>query len=216
MGASALQDSAAVSAGMILDGTGALVFVGVMLIIGVMAWLFRTVVEGEPDPFLLNLCFFAFAGQAVWVLEQALTGNESWPLYVLFLVSVALLILEVLVYRRQVQKTREHYEEVLRGRLRAGVNEQIVGPWAEICLRITGVDFWPELYKDLVPLFSNQGPRKRRRKQAIRVLPVNDFDLPSADDLEVNQDDRRWLWRSYALLSVGMWILLYGSIEWAT
>ncbi len=184
------------------------VFIGVVLGIAVMAWLVRSVFESEPDPFLLNFTFFAFAGQCILTAELVREGKQQGLVLVLLVPATILLLLQIFVIRLQVERTQEHYANLLEENKIGTRSDAEIEQWASVLVRITGVDFFPEFYLKWVKLGS---PRERRRKQAILAIPREHFktgkEAISAERLLLDPRDRRALWRCYAAICFSSWFV---------
>ena len=183
------------------------VFVVLVVAIALIVSRIRSVFEEEPDPLLLNFTFFAFAAQCILTLEE-----HHKPIVLALLAPAFLLLLaQMSVIREQVNKTRERYRKVLRdnsiGSLPLPAGE--VDNWADILLRITGVDFFPEFYQKWIK-FGN--PREKRREQAVEVLPRDKFNCGkdtggvTAELLLIPPEERQGLWRWYARICFFSWV----------
>src|SRR5438552_12533740 len=82
-------------------------FILAILIIAILTWIFRNLIESDPDPFLLNLTFFAFVGQAIKTSELTREGNVTPIILLLMLVAFLLVMTQVMVLRRQKTATSE-------------------------------------------------------------------------------------------------------------
>lgn len=186
-------------------------FVGIVVAIAIFAWLIRSLVESEPDPLLLNLTFFAFAGQCV--LTSELIG-ENKPVDVikliwwLDLITFILVLIQVRIVMAHTSTTIEHYEKLLRDNK---ADENKIGEWAEILFRITGTDLFPQFYQEYFKIRFLKNTPGRRRRQAISILPRELFKENNhkidEEALLIEADDRKWLWRIYAGVCLIAWIL---------
>ncbi|MBK7394042.1 MAG: VTT domain-containing protein [Chloracidobacterium sp.] len=187
----------------------------ILAIIGIafFAWLVRTLAESEPDPFLLNFTFFALAGQCILTAELARAGHLSVSILGLLLLAVIIVILQIVVVRQQYSATVDYFETYLKQNKKATCTDTEVEHWAEVLVRIAGIDFFPEFYGVLNKVFKTRA-RTKRRKQALRILPEDKFTIGEngviIENLEVPEADRKWLWRAYALLCFLSW----GSFVW--
>jgi membrane protein YqaA with SNARE-associated domain len=180
------------------------VFVVLVVAIALIVWRIRSVFEEEPDPLLLNFTFFAFAAQCILTLEE-----HHNPIVLALLAPAFLLLLAQLsVIREQVNKTREHYKEVLRENSIGNLLPSEIDGWADILIRITGVDFFPEFYQKWIK-FGN--PREKRREQAMEVLPRDKFKCGknvsgvTSEALLIRPEERQGLWRWYARICFFSW-----------
>jgi membrane protein YqaA with SNARE-associated domain len=192
-------------------------FVAVVFGIAVIVWGLRSVFESEPDPFLLNLTFFAFAGQAILTSELVREGKQGVALPTLLVPAIILLLLQIWIIRMQVDRTLDHYVKVLDDKKVAECSEDEIERWANLMVRITGVDFYPEFYLDKIKVGS---PREKRRKQAVSILPKTKFDRGEEGitpaKLVLKPHDRRRLWRGYVAACVVSWLVFIGCILIAT
>ena len=197
-------------------------FIIAVFIIAVVIWGLRSIFESEPDPFLLNLTFFAFAGQAILTAELVREGRQSVALIPLILPALFFLLLQIWIIRKQVDRTLEHYINLLKEKLLKKdvidtCGEEWLERWANLMVRITGVDFYPEFYLDKVKVGS---PREKARKQAVSILPSDVFDLSedgiTSRKLMLAPNDRRRLWRTYVIVCVASWLIFILCILIAT
>lgn len=190
-------------------------YIAAVVGIALVAWLVRSFVESNPDSFLLNITFFAFAGQCVFTAQMMREGLSIAVLSVLLLIGLSLLVFQVLIFRAQALKTLEHYQRVLEENKLVSLTSSEIEHWATMLIRITGVDFYPEFYNTMSKGFG-RGPRAKRRKEAISILPQDRFksgsDGVTIDSLLVPPDERKWLWRSYAFTSLSAWLFFITSI----
>lgn len=185
-------------------------YIVAVLGMALVAWLVRSFAESNPDSFLLNFTFFAFAGQCVLTAEIVRGGAASGAVFGLLLIGLILMLLQMLILRAQAQRTLEHYENVLTRNATTSLSPDEIEGWANRLIHITGVDFYPEFYTPMSKGWG-RGPRHKRRKEAISVLPNSDFRRGdgglTADDLLVRPEDRRWLWRAYASTCLSSWLI---------
>jgi hypothetical protein len=185
-------------------------FVGIVFCIALVAWLVRTIFESEPDPFLLNFTFFAFAGHCILTAELVRQGPQDILVIVLVLLAPAiiLLLLQTFTVRAQVDRTLEHYVKVLEEHTIGSRSSEEIERWAAVLLRITGVDFYPEFYLRFVKVGS---PRDKRRRQAVSVLPSDKFTSGrtgiTSEALIVPSADRQFLWRCYTGICIFSWLV---------
>ena len=200
-----------------------------VLVIAIIVWVVRSYVEAEPDPFFLNLTFFAFAGQ--WVLTAELFRETRPDGLVLFLdlAALGIVFLQLTVMRAQFSTTKEHYKKLLEnnlvdkekiladndGDLPKGLDDEI-DKWATVMVRITGIDFFPEWYQNRFNRGFKGGPREERRRQAVFVLPTGKFecrkDHITESALEVEVENRKWLWKAYYIVAALAWLLFVVSV----
>jgi membrane protein YqaA with SNARE-associated domain len=182
----------------------AVLFIGLVLLIALFAWGFRSIFEDEPDPLILNFTFFAFAGQCILTLEAWREGI----VLVLIVPAALTLLAQMYIIRRQVNNTFEHYVKLLydyrSGELQVGEIET----WAAILVRITGVDFYPEFYQKHIKFGS---PREKRREQAVAALPRDKFKCGEGiggitpNKLLIPGENRELLWRCYVVICLLSW-----------
>jgi membrane protein YqaA with SNARE-associated domain len=182
------------------------VFLMAVLGIAVVAWVVRSFAESDPDPFLLNLTFFAFAGQCILTGELARENRAGGPVLVLLLFAMILVLFQVLTIRNQATKTLEHYRVILQANHIGRRTSAEIDQWAAVLLRITGVDFYPEFWSRWS---FGIGPRAARREQAVSILPADTFDRQTvtADLLTVPTQQRKGLWRAYAIICALSWFV---------
>jgi hypothetical protein len=191
-------------------------------------WLLRTSVESEPDPFFLNLTFFAFAGQFIRTAELLAEGKcPKLGLFLLDCAAVLAVLFQVIVYRAHARTTKSHYKKKLAEFRQEHCSDGDVEHWATVMLEITGVDFQPMGYKWLALLFGGE-PREKSRAVAYSVLPDDKFRLNKAgasspvststgpesklglmeEDLTLPaKTERKNLWRAYWVLCLLCWFL---------
>lgn len=189
-------------------------YIAAVLGIALIAWLVRSFVESNPDSFLLNITFFAFAGQCVFAAQMIREGLSIAVLSVLLLIGLSLLLLQVLIFRAQALKTLEYYQRILNENKLGSLTASEIAHWATLLIRITGVDFYPEFYSPTKGF--GRGPREKRRKEAISILPQDRFKCGSdgltIDSLVVPPEERRLLWRSYAFTAISAWLFFIVSV----
>jgi hypothetical protein len=188
-------------------------FVGIVVAIAIFAWLVRSSIESEPDPLLLNLTFFAFAGQCVLTAELMGENKPVKLIWLLNLITFILVFIQVRIVMAHAWTTIEHYEKLLKDN---EADENKIGEWAEILFRITGADFFPQFYQKFFKIRFLKNTPGRRRKQAISILPReifkgNDHRIDE-EALLIAADDRKMPWRSYAGVCVIAWILFIACI----
>ncbi len=177
-----------------------LTFVVVVLVIAIVVWGLRSFVESDPDPLVLNLTFFAFAGQCIRTAEVINAGQQPAGLLgALLPVSILLVLAQVAVTKLQLKRTALHYNKILREK---GFKIDQAGYWAEGLVRITGVDYYPQ-FKGYV--------RSDRREQAVSLLQSSCPGL-MPEDLIVPEVNRTLLWRAYVGICVLSWFCFLGAM----
>lgn len=183
--------------------------------IALFSWFLRSYAESDADPFLVNLTFFAFAGQCIRTGELIIEGNPRPLIFGFFLVAIILVAFQVFVIRAQVWRTIEHYKELLDRHKKGECTPDEIGRWAAVLVRITGVDFYPEFYKWLNEVFGTE-QREKRRREALSILPPDRFNLSKGAlepiALEVSKDRRKVLWRLYAYICLFSWLVFIGCM----
>jgi len=176
-----------------------LIFIAAVIIIAFFAWFVRSFAEFEPDPLLLNLTFFAFAGQLVLTFEVMDKSNSLSKLFFgLDVLAFIVVFAQVRVVQAHASKTLKHYEQVLRNNK---ADESRINLWARILLEITGVDFYPEFYQKHVNIrFLRLNTPEDRRTQAVKALPTDIFEEKhniNEKSLTIEPEERMPLWRLY-------------------
>ena len=181
--------------------------------IALLAWLVRSFAESEPDPFLLNFTFFAFAGQCILTVELIREGNPRGIVLGLDLLAVILVIVQILIFQAQTSRTLEHYKDILEKNNIGGCSPDEMERWAAALVRITGVDFYPEFYRILS---KGLGPRDKQRKQAVSILPRDKFKCDeggvTSATLTIPAQERKVLWRLYAGICILSWAVFVACI----
>jgi hypothetical protein len=188
-------------------------FIVIVFGIALIAWLVRTYLESEPDPFLLNFTFFAFAGQCILTAELVREEKHVGTILVLLVPAVILLLLQIWTMRAQVEKTRERYQTILEENKIGDCSSDEIERWSNVLERITGVDFFPEFYLRIIKVGS---PREKRRRQAISILPQDKFrigkDGINSVLMMVPPSERQFLWRCYAIICALSWAVFIACI----
>lgn len=178
--------------------------------LGGIAWLYRTLVGDQPEPFVLSSTLFA----AVGVLTTTISGQMT-NLGALFIcLSLVAALIQILVYRGQKNITWRHINSVLSSKWKLQKrNQPFVDEWTTIALEIIKVDFYPELYERIM---RNKGPRHQARERLVSILPDSKFDKKefSSESLEVPPETRRWSWRTYVFCWIFSWILYFTYVLW--
>jgi hypothetical protein len=187
-------------------------FFGAVLGIAFVAWLVRSIVESEPDPLLLNLTFFAFAGQCALtaeLIDQAKSMNDIKRVLFLDVFAFLLVWVQVTVVKAHEWVTRERYKSILTDN---GVDANKIEPWSVALFRITGADLFPQFYQKYVAIRFLRNLPAQRRDQAVLILRELFKDKNhniDAEALKVNADDRKWLWRLYEVVCLLTWVLFF-------
>lgn len=185
-----------------------LAFIIAILIIAITTWIMRGLVESDPDPFLLNLTFFAFAGQCIRTSELIRDGAFNGLLALLLLFAFLVVLSQVVIMRAHMKTTLMHYKGLLAKYKTESCIESEIDHWADALLQITGVDFSPGLYRWLAIAFAE--PREKSRKNAFSILPGSRFQVAPASDfraesLIVPVSERRPLWYFYLATCLAAW-----------
>ena len=164
-------------------------FIVSVLFIALTCWYLRSRIESDPEPFFLGLTFFAFAGQFIrsveWTSKTIWEGRVLPGLgWLLFLLGIAgaTVVLQAFVLKVHMQITRVHYCDLLRdAQIKPNpTRDHQIESWADVLLRLTGVDFFPGGYQWLRKFFPTQTePRERSRRLAVSVLPPKEFRIKS-------------------------------------
>jgi hypothetical protein len=186
--------------------------------LAILAWGYRSLVEAEPDPFLLNLTLFAGIGQLIHEFEAvARHGHNVGPgVLVAGFATAFVIVFQIVVFRTQFELTRQHHLTLLEQHKISGTTKHDCEHWAEVTANIMGVDFYPEFYEEKVVLFDNS--RAARRELAYQLIPDSSFNKASltgglsAKDLTVPQNTRRWPWRLHAVLCAAAWSVFLVSV----
>jgi hypothetical protein len=195
------------------DNMGSIGFFIAVVVIALILWLVRTVVESEPDPFFLNLTFFAIAGQCIKTGEEIGKKSATAGLFLLLVTGLLLLWIEVVVVRAHVRVTINHYKDRLNKAKKPGCPTGEVDRWAKLLVKISGTDLSPGSYSWLTILFQGEEPKERSKEQARDILPDTEFDKESqyltVTGLTISDSDpvRKRLWLSYMLIPLGSWFV---------
>jgi hypothetical protein len=204
-----------------------IVFSIIVFGIALWTWCMRSWVESDPDPFFLNLTFFAFAGQCIRTSEFFHDGNViqdgylSNILLILLLFGALVVVFQVNVMRAHMRETKEYYIELLQKYRKDGCSDPEIEHWAGVLLRITGTDFSPGIYgwlKGLLAVFPTE-PRAKSRVDAHSILPGTSFRKSPPDDegltaglMAVPSERRYTLWHLYWGTCVVSWIIFAVAI----
>ncbi len=187
--------------------------------LGVLAWLYRSIAEEDPDPLLLNLTLFACIGIILIPINDILSGKSIDS--ALFLPMIASLVLgasQALIYRHQLRITQEHLKKALTDALIDEEKTSEVEKWSYIAKEIAKVDFFPEFYKTLFNLFGGEkkGPRYEKKELVIKYLPKEIFDKNKLGitQIEVPPKKREWWWRLYFIICLTSWIIYVLAIRY--
>jgi uncharacterized membrane protein len=187
-------------------------FFGVAAIAPIL-WALRSVVESQPDPFFLNLTFYAFAGQCIRTGEAIATRTFTNRLFLLLVLGVLLLILEVFVTKTHEKVTIKHYKSQLRKAKNGEIPEGEFDRWAKLLVKISGTDFSPGSYrwlKWLSSLFEVQ-TKEESKVEAVGILDGTQFNKKSEfltpTGLTVSKPEQTLYWLPYILIPVGSWFI---------
>lgn len=195
-------------------------FIFSILVIAIITWILRTLVESDPDPFLLNITFFAFVGQAIRTGELAHEGNVRGTIIFLMLVALGLVLIQVMVLRAQKTATLEHYKALLDQYKTNSCLDDQIDHWANALLQISGIDFDPKYSSrlEVVVIIFTAEARAKSRREAFSILPSSHFRVTEfdAEHLLVPQDRRRKLWRWYLGTCFFSWVCFVGTMIMST
>ena len=196
-------------------------FIVGVVIIALFCWWLRSKIESDPEPFFLNLTFFAFAGQFIKFAEltfDAIVHGRWLPgfgtLFFLLAGATGLVLAQARVMWWHMQMTSAHYEELLKRKLKK--DNHGVERWKTVLLRITGVDLFPGGYRWLKLLYPVE-PRAGSRELAVFALPHDGFRTKKgigANDLVLPvTGERRIYWWLYVLICICSWgLFVYAMI----
>lgn len=201
----------------------ALLFISVVAVIALLTWLLRNLTDSDPDPFLLNLTFFAFAGQSIRTVENGCEKPLLWAL----LLGTVFVIAQVYIVRWHGRVTTQHYQRVLEEISLNTKSPPAIAHWANILRQITSTDVYPEYYELVASLFGS-APRVDSRIDAKSILPDSLFNaeklLPSSlfdsenagpercklpEALKLPRGQRQNLWRVYLVAGLLSWITFF-------
>jgi uncharacterized membrane protein YciS (DUF1049 family) len=201
-----------------------------VVVIALFLVYLRSNVELQPDPFFLNLTFFAFAAQCIRTVEAWQTGRASGLLFFYFAAALVLLFLELAVMKKHERLTISHYEEQLKK-----ANQEVIAKaqqegtekkpwqfgelsrWAKLLVKISGTDFLPGSLKllALVSMFEGE-PKEKSKEDAVSILPDTDFIHSSehlkAKELNVSETDQRRYGFLYVLFPALSWLVYVGAL----
>lgn len=193
-------------------------FIGGVLFIALFCWSLRSRIESDPEPFFLNLTFFAFAGQFIKTAELGfeILAHGRWlpgygSLVILLAVAFGLVTAQARVMWCHMQLTSTYYKMVLARKFKKDHNHAI-DRWSVALLRITGVDLFPGGYWWLKLLYPVE-PRASSRELAAFVLPNDGFRTKKrieGEDLKLPDTPQRkayfWLYVLVCFCSWGLFI----------
>lgn len=179
--------------------------------IALLLWFFRSVVESQPDPFFLNLTFYACAGQCIKTGEAIATQTATaGRLSLLLLPALFLLWMEVFVTKTHEKVTIKHYKKQLEKAQKERCTPGEIDRWAKLLVKISGTDFSPGSYSWLTFVFEGE-PKEESKKQARSILDGTQFDKDSEfltpDGLTVSPPEQKRYWLPYILIPVGSWFV---------
>ena len=150
---------------------------GFVLVIALALWFLRSKMELQPDPFFLNVTFFAFAAQCIRTIEAWQTGRANGWVWFFWGAALMLLGLELAVISQHEKLTIMHYEKQLeRANLEAVAKAEREGTekrpwplgeinrWAKLMVKISGTDFLPGSLWLLASVFEEQ-PKEKSKKR---------------------------------------------------
>ena len=196
---------------------------GFVVLIALGLWFLRSVMELQPDPFFLNVTFFAFAAQCIRTIEAWQTGRSNALVWTFWGAALLLLGLELAVMRRHEKLTVRHYEkqlekanhEVVDKARHEGTQKQPWPPgeinrWAKLLVKISGTDFLPGSLWLLASVFEGE-PKEISKQDAVSVLPDTEFIHTSEHltptQLTVSDSDRRLYGTLYILFPALSWLV---------
>jgi len=193
----------------------------VVLGIALFTWLMRTLVESDPDPFFLNLTFFAFAGQCIRTGEFMLNKNRgpgrSNLLLFLLVFALLMVVCHVFVLKAHMRTTMNHYQELLTQNRKGNCSDHDIEHWSSVLLHVTGTDFFPGSYRWL-KVFPLE-PRAKSRIDGFSILPETHFRKAPSDangftpeSLAVPLEEREWLWHLYWITCLCLWVSFVTAI----
>ena len=196
---------------LLFDNWGSIGFFIAVVVIALLLWFVRSVVESEPDPFFLNLTFFAIAGQCIKTGEEMGKKTATAGLFLLLVAGLFLLWIEVIVIRAHVRVTINHYKDQLNKAKKDGCPLGEIDRWAKLLVKISGTDLSPGSYNWLTIIFQGEERKERSKEQARDILPDNQFDKGSeyltVTGLTVSEPIRKRLWLPYMLIPFGSWLI---------
>ena len=194
-----------------------------VLIIALVLWYLRSKIELQPDPFFLNVAFFAFAAQIIRTIEAWQTGRANG--WVWFLASMGLVLLgfELAVMSQHEKLTITHYEkqlelanqEAVANARRMGTEKKPwqmgeINRWAKLMVKISGTDFLPGSLWLLASVFEEQ-PKEKSKREAVSILPDADFirtsEYLTSRELTLPELDRKRFGSLYILFPALSWIV---------
>jgi hypothetical protein len=196
------------------DNWGSIGFFVAVAVIALVLWGLRSIVESEPDPFFLNLTFFAFAGQCIRTGEVIGAKTETGLHFGLLVAGVLFLVMQVIVTTKHEKVTIRHYKKRLEQAKKGDCPPGEIDRWAKLLVKISGTDFSPGSYSWLTIFFPGE-PKEESKKQATSILPDTQFDKESEwlspEGLTVTEPDRTRYWLPYILIPIFSW-LVFGLV----
>jgi hypothetical protein len=202
---------------------GFLLLAVAVVVIALVLWFLRSIVELHPDPFFLNLTFFAFAAQCIRTVEALQENKGSRSLFGFFLAAVVLLGFELIVMKKHEILTILRYQTQLEEANREMIDtaNQVetkseawqrgeINRWAKLLVKIAGTDFMPG------SLWLLGEPKEKSKEEAISILPAAHFNQTSQylepNELNVSDPDRtRWGFL-YLLFPALSWLVYVGAL----
>jgi len=183
-------------------------FIAAVLIIAILTWVLRTLVESDPDPFFLNLTFFAYVGQCIKTSELIRAGCVQRSIIYLILLATFTVLIQVMILRTQKRATLAHYKKLLSESKTDKCSDNEIEHWAVSLLHVSGIDFHPGYYKWLKLIaFVFTEPREKSREDALSILPGGHFNGLTPGQLIVGDEPRMKLWYWYLGICLLSWLL---------
>ena len=197
---------------------------GFVLVIALALWFLRSKkMELQPDPFFLNVTFFAFAAQCIRTIEAWQTGRANGWVWFWWGTALVLLGLELAVISQHEKLTIMRYEEQLeRANLEAVAKAEHDGTekkpwppgeinrWAKLMVKISGTDFLPGSLWLLASVFEEQ-PKEKSKREAVSILPNAEFirtsEYLTSRELTLPELDRKRFGSLYILFPALSWIV---------
>jgi hypothetical protein len=200
---------------------------GFVVVIALALWFLRSVMELQPDPFFLNVTFFACAAQCIRTIEAWQTGRTNAGVWTFFAAALVLLGLELAVMRKHERLTILHYEkklaaanrEVIANAKDEGTKKPMkvgeINRWAKLMVKISGTDFLPGSLWLLAKLFEGE-PKEKSKEEAVSILPETEFNQTSKhltfEELTVSDSELRLFGFLYVLFPCLSWAVFVGAL----
>ncbi len=184
----------------------------VVALIAIGTWISRAIVEWDPDPFFLNLTFFAIAAQGIKTTEIVTAGKADGTLQFLLIPGVVLVSIQTLIMRAHTRLTRAHYEHVLLTYKSSRCPLGAVDHWTAVLMQMTKPDLSPGSYQFWSFFFDGE-VREKSRQKAFSILPTSYFPRVNgftAQTLTIPASrERSVLWRAYLITCIASWVVLF-------